>query len=241
MAFPSAYSRDETIAAITDFYAFYIKLPYVDHTALVFPPAGGWPKINATELHKRGKSNEAIELLCHLPYLEHSSIRGGWTIDSGSACIQYHNGVCYNDQPDAVKAFPGHVIPIADMVDRNGSYLLLDTETGKVTSYNIMANNLEGNWKEYEKLDEKDKWRASPTMPAKQFFERWKMLYEKLVWMVAPPVDDSHGDGGIYFTRADNAAEEDEMLERDDFDDAKIEDEATKVKLIAVVHSVFSC
>lgn len=47
--------------------------------------------------------------------------------------------------------------------------------------------------------------------------------------------------GGVYLTRADNADEEDEMLKSDGFDDAEIEDEATKVKLIAVVYSVFSC
>lgn len=232
MASPSTYSRGETIAAITDFYTFYIRLPYVNPTALVFPPASGWPDINAAELHERGRSNEVIELLRHLPCLENPGIRGGWTIDSESACIQYHKGVCYNNRPDAIKNLPGHVIPIADMIDRNGSYLLLDTETGNITSYSIMADNIEGNWNEYERLAESDKWRAFPTLPVKQFFERWKMLYEKLIWMVAPPVDDSHGDGGTYFTRADNAVEEDEMLENDDLDDVEIEDEFTKVKLM---------
>ena len=232
MASSSTYCRHETIAAITDFYTFYMRLPYVDPRALVFPPASGWPEINATELHNRGKSNEVIELLQHLPYLENPSIHGGWTIDSESTCIQYHKGVCYNDSPDAIKNLPGYVIPIADMVDRNGSFLLLDTETGKITSYTIMADNIGGNWEEYERLGENDKWRAFPTMPVKQFFERWQVLYEKLIWMVAPPVDDSHGDGGTYFTTADNAVEEDEMLESDDVDDVKIEDEYTKVRLM---------
>lgn len=74
--------------------------------------------------------------------------------------------------------------------------MLLDTETGKITSYNVMNNNIGGKWDEHEKLAEGDKLRAFPTMPVKQFFERWKMLYEKLKWMVAPPVDDSHGDRG---------------------------------------------
>jgi hypothetical protein len=50
-----------------------------------------------------------------------------------------------------------------------------------------------------------------------------------LVWMVAPAIDDSHGDGGTYFTRADNVVEENEMLENDDDGDIEIDDEVTKV------------
>lgn len=226
----ASYSRDETVAAITDFYKFYTRLPYIDPDALVLAPAdGGWPDINATELRNRGRSDETIEILRHLPYFEHPSLRGGWTIDSSSNCVQYHKGVCYNNSADSIKALPGHVIPIADPTDREGCYLLLDTQTGKITVYNTMANNIEGNWDEYERLDDDEKWRAFPTAPVSQFFARWKKLYEKLVWMVAPPVDDSHGDGGVYFTRADNAMEENELLEADDDDDPEIEDEFAQV------------
>jgi 3D (Asp-Asp-Asp) domain-containing protein len=237
----TTYSRDATVAAITDFYKFYIRLPYLDSNALVLAPEdGGWPNIDATELRNRGKSDEVIELLRHLSYIEHPDFRGGWTIDSGSDCIQYHKGACYNNNPDLIKSLPGHVIPIADPTDRNGCYLLLDTQTGKITRYNIMANNIEGNWDEYERLDDNDKWRAFPTAPVGRFFGRWIKLYEKLVWMVAPPVDDSHGDGGIYFTRADNAVEENELLEADDDEDFEIEDEFTKVHSHAVKLSQFT-
>lgn len=226
----ASYSRDETVAAITDFYKFYTRLPYIDPDALVLAPAdGGWPDINATELRNRGRSDETVEILRHLPYFEHPSLRGGWTIDSSSNCIQYHKGVCYNNSADSIKALPSHVIPIADPTDREGCYLLLDTQTGKITVYNTMANNIEGNWDEYERLDDDEKWRAFPTAPVSQFFARWKKLYEKLVWMVAPPVDDSHGDGGVYFTRADNTLEENELLEADDDDDPEIEDEFAQV------------
>lgn len=224
------YSRDETVAAITDFYKFYLRLPYVSPDALVLAPEGsGWPDINTTELRSRGRSDEAIELLRHLPYLEHPSLRGGWSIDSSSNCIQYHKGVCYNNSVDAIKVLPGHVIPIADPVDREGYYLLLDTQTGKITMYNTMANNIEGNWDEYEHLDDNNKWRAFPTAPVSHFFGRWKRLYEKLVWMIAPPIDDSHGDGGIYFTRADNTAKENELLEAGGDDNIEIDDEFVQV------------
>ena len=68
----TTYSRDATVAAITDFYKFYIRLPYLDSNALVLAPEdGGWPNIDATELRNRGKSDEVIELLRHLSYIEH--------------------------------------------------------------------------------------------------------------------------------------------------------------------------
>ncbi|KAH0399183.1 hypothetical protein KCU89_g6472, partial [Aureobasidium melanogenum] len=50
----TTYSRDATVAAITDFYKFYIRLPYLDSNALVLAPEdGGWPNIDATELRNR--------------------------------------------------------------------------------------------------------------------------------------------------------------------------------------------
>lgn len=127
----STYSQDETVAAITDYYKFFTKLPYVDPSALHLAPSGGWPSINGTELRKRGKTAEAIELLRHLPYLQHESACDNWTIDAGCVCIQYHKGVCYKDITDDTKRLPDHVIPIAQMADRNGHYLLLDTHTGE--------------------------------------------------------------------------------------------------------------
>jgi hypothetical protein len=230
MAQSSTSSRREIIAAITDFYEFYNRLPYLKKDALVFAPENdGWPNIDATELRSRGRSEEAIELLCHLPYLENPSIRDGWTIDDGSECIQYHKGACYNNNPDLIKSLPAHIIPIGDPTDRDGCYLLLDIQTGDVTSYNILANNVEGNWDTYERLGDNDKWKAFPTARIGLFFGRWQKLYQKLIWMVAPAIDESHGDGGTYFTRASNVIEENGLLEVDDDGDVEIDDEITKV------------
>ncbi|TIA41930.1 hypothetical protein D6C78_01454 [Aureobasidium pullulans] len=154
MASSSPYSRSDTIAAVTDCYQFYIKLPYVALDALVFAlKPNGWPDINTAELRSRGEPDEVINLLRHLPYLEHPSIRGGWTIDSSSSSsssIQYHKGVCYNNNPDSIKSLPSHAFPIAELTDREGCHLLLDTQTGNITDYNVMANGIEGNWDIYE-------------------------------------------------------------------------------------------
>lgn len=75
-----------------------------------------------------------------------------------------------------------------------------------------MENNFEDNLEEYDKLPEKQKWKAFPTAPAREFLSRWIGLYERLIRMVAPTTDNSHGDGGQYLGRADNAFKEDEML-----------------------------
>lgn len=96
-----------------------------------------------------------------------------------------------------------------------------------------MANNLRGNWDEYSRLAPQDKWRAFPTATAREFFGRWIKLYERLVWMVAPTVDESHGDGGEYFTRAGNSEEEDRLLALDVDDESVIfDDEETAVSFL---------
>jgi len=224
-------SREEIIVTITNFYKFYIRLPYLESNVLVFAPEDeGWSDVDTTELKTRGRSDRAIELLRYLPYLENSSIRGGYTLDDGSDCIQYHKGACYNNDPSLIKSLPAHIIPIANPTNRDGRYLLLDTQTGTVTSYNTLANNIAGNWDAYECLRDNDKWKAFPSAPVGQFFGRWRKLYQKLIWMVAPAIDDSHGDGGTYFSRASNVIEENELLENDEVGDIEIEDEVTKVR-----------
>lgn len=127
----STYSRDETIAAITGYYQQFVKMPYLEPSALRLAPEGGWTSINVNELKKRGRTDEAINLLRHLPYLENSGASYGPPIDVGCICIQYHKGSCYDKIIDEVLGLPRHVIPIGGMKDREGHFLLLDTHTGQ--------------------------------------------------------------------------------------------------------------
>lgn len=125
----SNYSRDSTIAAITSFYRTFVKQPFVEPSALRLSPSTGWPGINTNELQKRGKSDEVIELLRHLPYLDGDE---PWMISDETVCIPYHRGVCYKDDIDAIRNLPGHVVPVAEVEGRDGSHLLLDTKAGMV-------------------------------------------------------------------------------------------------------------
>jgi hypothetical protein len=65
------YSRDETIAAVRDYYEFLNNL-YLDKDKIIFPPPDGWPEIT-TRSFTLSKSKEVITLLKHLPYIKSTS------------------------------------------------------------------------------------------------------------------------------------------------------------------------
>ena len=126
------YSHDETIAAITKYYTFLTTLPYIPSHALHHAPKSGWETLNTTALQARGRSSKVLALLRHLPYLEHEDAAGGWTIAEGYVAIQYQRGNLYSDATEDMRDLPGHVIPLAEMSDREGTCLLLDTQTGQL-------------------------------------------------------------------------------------------------------------
>jgi hypothetical protein len=62
------YLRDETVAAVRDYYQFLAKM-YLDEAHVIEPPPEGWAHI--TTCHSTlDKSREVIELLRHLPYIK---------------------------------------------------------------------------------------------------------------------------------------------------------------------------
>ncbi|KAI2607197.1 uncharacterized protein GGS25DRAFT_322664 [Hypoxylon fragiforme] len=65
------YSRDATIKAVRDYYAFLTTM-YLNEDAIATPPEEGWPSISGADrsrLAELGKSDEVLSLLAHLPYL----------------------------------------------------------------------------------------------------------------------------------------------------------------------------
>ncbi|GAB7348911.1 hypothetical protein MBLNU459_g7601t1 [Dothideomycetes sp. NU459] len=222
------YSPEVTVAAITNFYRTFIKLPYVEPGALRFPPDGGWTEVDADELKRRGKTDAVIDLLRHLPYLENKVQYDRWTIHDGCVGIDYHKGLCYEDNVDPIRNLPAHVIPVAEMLDRNGNHLLLDTHTGCITDYMLLEGNLT-DYDRHEALPEQDKWMAYPTAPVGEFFGRWSRLYEKLIWMVARDPLASETNLGRFFSRAERVSEENKLLDSDDEEGGSgMEDPETK-------------
>ena len=56
-----SYSREATIAAITDFYRFLEKM-YLPDGAFAEAPEGGWPSITRESMQPLGKDEEVIGL-----------------------------------------------------------------------------------------------------------------------------------------------------------------------------------
>lgn len=127
---PHTYSREQVIAAIHDFYSLLTKLPYVEPDALVLPPADGWSGVNATELRKRGKTEEVIELLRRLPYLRAPAPGRKWMIGPDTIEIAYCDGELYDEVMDTIQPVPAHCVWLTEMESRDGTSLLLDVQTG---------------------------------------------------------------------------------------------------------------
>ncbi|KAI0838304.1 hypothetical protein F5Y06DRAFT_269102 [Hypoxylon sp. FL0890] len=69
------YSHDETVAAITSYYKLVSRAHAVStDSTLLHPPPEGWPQLTADSdvVARRGFSDEAINLIRHIPYFENS-------------------------------------------------------------------------------------------------------------------------------------------------------------------------
>ncbi len=125
------YSRGEVVAAIRHFYELLIKLPYINPSALVLPSPEGWSGVNAAELQAREKTEEVIPLLRHLPYPRAPAPGKRWMIGPDTVEIAYCNGELYKKVTESIQLVPGHCIWLTDSESRDGTSLLLDTQTAK--------------------------------------------------------------------------------------------------------------
>ncbi|KAH6851102.1 hypothetical protein B0I37DRAFT_373202 [Chaetomium sp. MPI-CAGE-AT-0009] len=77
------YSREATIAAVSDYYTFLTRM-HMHESHVVYPPPGGWPEIvdaDPAVLQSFGKSDEVLALLAHLPYVRSSPyVLSSWEI-----------------------------------------------------------------------------------------------------------------------------------------------------------------
>ena len=121
----------EIINAVKDYYSFLIKLPYIPPEALFFPPAEGWTGVNEQELRSRGKTEEVIELLRHLPYLRPPPSYRRWMISPDAVAIAYCDGELYPAYVDDILPVPAHCMYLATHDSRDGVSLLIDTHAGR--------------------------------------------------------------------------------------------------------------
>ncbi|KAL1841512.1 hypothetical protein VTJ49DRAFT_7003 [Mycothermus thermophilus] len=194
-----SYSLEETVAAVSDYFDFLVKL-YLPESLILRPPEGGWPEVNSERVQGLGKSDEVIKLLRHLPYInENPSDLSG--IDGGPSGCKFYNWLRRFrdlDRPDADPTtvfesaktmtepieeefvVPPHVVGLLSTKD---DLFLLDTQLGIIYWYecpgSIQASpTREPVWDnpDEDPLDEREgeHWRCFPAWAVQDFFELLK-------------------------------------------------------------------
>ena len=133
---PSTSSREAAISAVTELYEFLTTLLYIEPTDILYPPPGGWPHITQENeaFASLKKTDEVIELLRHLPYLD--SRRDTWFIRPWSDACDYVNQDPRKYLPVVPDdfEFPPWVINLTGH-GRYGQALMFDTSDGMVTHF----------------------------------------------------------------------------------------------------------
>ncbi|KAJ5678351.1 uncharacterized protein N7477_003984 [Penicillium maclennaniae] len=180
---PSTYNREAATSAITDLYESLTTLLYVEPTDILYPPPGGWPHITQENeaFASLNKTDEVIELLRHLPYLD--SRRNAWYIRPWSTICDYVNKdprKYVSVVPDEFK-FPPWVINITDS-GRYGKSLIFDTSDGTATEYALDGFIYKPDYAE----DDPRYWRVECEPDTEPLVDRlgyYKQRFQKLNWI----------------------------------------------------------
>lgn len=63
-------TSNDIVGSVSNFYAFLVNHPFLQASAIKTPPPEGWPEEHREIFRKLGKSDEVVDLLCHLPYID---------------------------------------------------------------------------------------------------------------------------------------------------------------------------
>ncbi|KAH7122412.1 hypothetical protein B0J11DRAFT_615840 [Dendryphion nanum] len=210
------YNRNEIITSLTDYYKF-LGLLYLPSDSIKYPPEGGWQWPASTTFSPE-KSEEVIELMRNLPYLQRPS---AWdSINIYEKCqpedySQFFGEPPYNIDPTPWKTtLPAHVLMIGQPEGRDGHHIFLDTQRGtwtlsdftvgpsEPTDLSVAVDDIENpvtrtdedgrecteNWKEY----------ATYTTP--QFFTKLRNEFTELIAVPYPEgqVHFAHEEVGYF-------------------------------------------
>lgn len=109
------YDRDEVIASVTDYYNFLITHLHFQPSELKTPPPTGWPQIDQNRLAFLGKTDEAINLVQHLPYLPHGKEEKH--IYDHTVCVDYTHEAIDEKQKTPELVITGYFEPEHEWVD----------------------------------------------------------------------------------------------------------------------------
>jgi hypothetical protein len=133
--------QTEVATALRDFYHF---LPWLQSNDILEPPEQGWPNINTYNFAAFHKNDSVIELLKHLPYMRMDGPGGDYQFAFSTWVCDYRRKYfqeigpeidCWEipDTSHRNMTFPEWVIPLT-YGKINGSYIMLDTSDGKLSS-----------------------------------------------------------------------------------------------------------
>ncbi|KAF2132619.1 hypothetical protein P153DRAFT_363918 [Dothidotthia symphoricarpi CBS 119687] len=210
------YSRDETVAAVRDYYQFLTKM-YLDETYIIEPPPEGWAHI--TNRHSTlDKSKEVINLLRHLPYIK-STLDSTVDAEGAPDCTfadwqdifqraSDRRTITIGTEDSAISHYiPKHVVGLT-CGGRHSPRFLLDVKLGIVQWYecpgqmsdNASRETVDDDPYDYCAAEEEAEWRAEgETWSIPDFFEELKEQFRRLnfiplsgrkvvhVWKISPP------------------------------------------------------
>ncbi|KAF8854625.1 hypothetical protein BDZ45DRAFT_676825 [Acephala macrosclerotiorum] len=212
---PRAKTLSDIIEPIASFYNFLATFPYLPTCDIRVPPATGWPLSDVEKMRKLGKSDFAVEVLSHLPYITED-----WDIAWETRSLSYIgpeiNAICealvaeeernaggpsqqlmeqYGFHP-FYQHLPAHVITLTTATNY-GYWLLLDTEAGTIIEY----SHLGGESQRIDSAEEEETsglhWRNFPTTCVKDYLDTWMRKYNALDWMPMQ-VELGHPGGEIW-------------------------------------------
>lgn len=141
---------DKTIKIISAFYEFLVDHGNLPASVIKTPPSEGWPEEYRPAFRKLGKSEEVVDLLSHLPYIDTDGPElHEWEIIHETKSIDYTsrlnqrrlNGEIekkrYIFEPSGIE-IPSYVFSLTNG-QLYGSWLLLDTQTGKLSRTTCVA------------------------------------------------------------------------------------------------------
>lgn len=203
LASPSVYNRDEIVFQLS---AFYESLPHVSASMINDAPENGWPSISKSSLEAWGihKTDEAIELLRHLPYL--SGDEHAFVAPAGFACDYRIIGTAdENTAPGWLwglkfddASWPAWVVQLTAGADREGACYMLDTTDGTVTRGRSVGFRFPPSYGEDDPRAWRDRLCDDVTLPLQAQLQIWAAEYRDLIYLAVPPSISDYACPGVY-------------------------------------------
>ncbi|KAK8014331.1 hypothetical protein PG990_007627 [Apiospora arundinis] len=203
------FSRDAIVVALSKFYS---SLPHIDPSRVRHAPPGGWPSITAESLARifslEGCSTRVVDLLRHLPYIDHEE---GWPwITPETMPLDYRRGPLPQDlaseppeqqlywrrqrslvqlrQVGAFDPFPPWVVQLTTSPHRDGDCWMLDTSDGTLTKFVITGAGEDDPAARYNDTDPRA-WRNAgedKTYKLEALLAKWAGKYRRMEYLGVP-------------------------------------------------------